>query len=53
MRRILAKAGITLGGLAPAVGSAAVTAPTAQAAGTSAIARFEGRAIDLSKDCEM
>ncbi|MFI1028420.1 hypothetical protein [Streptomyces sp. NPDC020951] len=62
MQRILAKAGITLGALALAVGSATVIAPTAQAAGTSTIAptaqaagtstiaRFEGKTIDLSKD---
>jgi hypothetical protein len=49
MQRILAKAGITLGGLALTVGSATVLAPTAQAAGTSTIARFEGKTIDLSK----
>jgi hypothetical protein len=50
MQRILAKAGITLGGLALAVGSATVMAPTAEAGGTSTIALFEGKTIDLSKD---
>lgn len=50
MQRILAKAGTMLGGLALAVGSATVTAPTAHAAGTPTLARFEGKTIDLSKD---
>lgn len=50
MQRILAKAGITLGGLALAVGSTTVVAPTAQATGTSTTAHFEGKTIDLSKD---
>ncbi|WP_200302473.1 hypothetical protein [Streptomyces adelaidensis] len=50
MQRILARTGITLGGLALAVGSATVMAPTAQSAGTSTIARFEGKTIDLSED---
>ncbi|MET9856275.1 hypothetical protein ABZY57_25445 [Streptomyces sp. NPDC006450] len=49
MQKILAKAGITMGALALAVGSVTAMASSAQANGASVVASFEGKKIDLSK----